>query len=102
MLLYVELACFCSGRIRVESPKNSTRSCFRRLIITWHALFTPPVCLERLKKVDKTMFSDLTEEMRDNLKTSMPQTPFSDEDDIIPVVAQPKVCDVDWAEIRVR
>ena len=51
------------------------------------------------EQVDKTMFSDLTAEMRDNLKTTLPQTPFSDEDDMIPVAAGPKV-QSDWPKVE--
>lgn len=50
-----------------------------------------PSRVEMPYQVDKTMFSDLTAEMRDSLETALPQTPFSDEDDVIPVVAEPKV-----------
>lgn len=42
-------------------------------------------------QVDKTMFSDLTAEMKQNLETTLPKSAFSDKDDMIPVMADPKV-----------
>ncbi|CAN0420090.1 unnamed protein product [Pylaiella littoralis] len=42
-------------------------------------------------KVDKAMFSNLTEEMKQNLETTLPKSAFTDKDDMIPVMAEPKV-----------
>ncbi|CAN0056793.1 unnamed protein product [Ectocarpus fasciculatus] len=45
-------------------------------------------------KVDKAMFSDLTAEMKENLQTTLPKSSFTDKDDMIPVMADPKVSPV--------
>lgn len=37
------------------------------------------------------MFSDLTAEMKENLQTTLPKTAYTDKDDMIPVMADPKV-----------
>jgi len=37
------------------------------------------------------MFSNLTEEMKQNLETNLPKSAFTDKDDMIPVMADPKV-----------
>eukprot|EP00752_Nemacystus_decipiens_P003531 g3257.t1 len=47
-----------------------------------------------IDKVDKTMFSDLTDEMKQNLETTLPKSAFTDKDDMIPVMAEPKVSPV--------
>eukprot|EP00903_Cladosiphon_okamuranus_P014104 g13110.t1 len=47
-----------------------------------------------IDKVDKTMFSDLTAEMKQNLQTTLPKTAFTEKDDMIPVMADPKVSPV--------
>ncbi|CAM9596991.1 unnamed protein product [Hapterophycus canaliculatus] len=40
------------------------------------------------------MFSDLTAEMKENLQTTLPKTAYTDKDDMIPVMADPKVSPV--------
>lgn len=42
-------------------------------------------------QVDKAMFSNLTEEMKQNLETTLPKSAFTNKDDMIPVMAEPKV-----------
>lgn len=37
------------------------------------------------------MFSDLTADMKQNLETTLPKSAFTDKDDMIPVMAEPKV-----------
>lgn len=49
----------------------------------------PPIYLSL--QVDKTMFSDLTANMKQNLETTLPKSAFTDKDDMIPVMADPKV-----------
>lgn len=39
------------------------------------------------------MFSNLTAEMKQNLETTLPKSAFTDKDDMIPVMADPKVLD---------
>lgn len=48
------------------------------------------VLVELLEKVDKTMYSDLTDAMKEKLVWSLPKSRHTAKDDVIPVTAELK------------